>query len=29
MLGYAVPQFAEIDVSAADRVLTSPEELLR
>ncbi len=29
MLVYAVPQFAEVDVSAADRVLTSLEELLR
>ena len=28
MLVYAVPQFAETDVSAADRVLTSLEELL-
>jgi HAD superfamily hydrolase (TIGR01509 family) len=28
MLVYAVPQFAEMDVSAADRVLTSLEELL-
>jgi len=29
MLVYAVPQFAETDVSAADRVLTSLEDLLR
>jgi hypothetical protein len=29
MLVYAVPQFAETDVAAADRVLTSLEDLLR